>query len=227
MGLDERGDWRREVGALYAKRGLGGQAQAGSRPAVIVVDLSRAFTDPSHIVGSDQADSIEWVRRLVEVARSRVLPVIYTTLAFPVAGGEVLAGAWGEKVPALKALRADDPQATEIDARVAPKPSDIVINKTAPSAFFGTGLVSILTSWRVDTVVVTGCSTSGCIRATAVDAVSYGFRVVVPAEAVADRAPEPHMANLFDIQAKYANVVPATAALEYLSRCSASRAAGA
>jgi maleamate amidohydrolase len=105
----------------------------------------------------------------------------------------------------------------EIDPRIAPADGEIVFNKKVASAFFGTPLVSQLASRGVDTVILTGCSTSGCIRATAVDAVSYGFRVIVPEECVADRADAPHRANLFDIDSKYGDVVGVDEVLEHLA----------
>jgi len=106
----------------------------------------------------------------------------------------------------------------DIVPELAPRPEDVVIIKQYASAFFGTALASMLTAERVDTVIVTGCSTSGCIRATAVDGMQHGFRVIVPRECVGDRAPEPHDANLFDIDRKYGDVVSRAEVLAYLSR---------
>ena len=110
----------------------------------------------------------------------------------------------------------DDPAATEIDPRIAPIDGEIVLMKKYPSAFFHTHLVSLLIADRIDTVILTGCSTSGCVRATAVDAVSYGYRVAVPVETVSDRWQAPHEASLFDIDVKYGDVVPLSEVVDYL-----------
>ena len=122
------------------------------------------------------------------------------------------------KIPALLELQLDDPAATELDLRLAPVEGEIVFTKKYASAFFETGLSSMLVAAGIDTLILTGCSTSGCIRATAVDGVSHGYRVIVPEEAVSDRAEGPHYANLFDINAKYGDVVPLAEVLEYLRR---------
>jgi maleamate amidohydrolase len=112
-----------------------------------------------------------------------------------------------KKVPALRSLVAGEPLA-EIDDRIPPQPDDLVIVKNYPSCFFGTTLASTLAGLGVDTVILTGCSTSGCVRAAAIDAIQYGYRVIVPRECVGDRHQEPHDANLFDINAKYGDVLP-------------------
>jgi nicotinamidase-related amidase len=147
--------------------------------------------------------------------------VFYTTMAFE--GQTRDAVTWGRKMPALAQLRLDDPASIEVDPRISPAPGDLVFNKRAPSAFFGTGLVSLLVPLRVDTLIVTGCATSGCVRATVVDALSYGYRVAVPAECVSDRAVGPHEANVFDINAKYADVMPLDAVTAYLQSLESTR----
>jgi maleamate amidohydrolase len=124
-------------------------------------------------------------------------------------------GAFVRKVPTLRAMTEDNPM-TEIVASLAPKPDDIVLVKQYPSAFFATPLASILASLKIDTLILTGCSTSGCVRATAVDGVSSGFNVIVPRECVGDRHPAPHEANLFDINAKYGDVVSKAEVITYL-----------
>lgn len=178
--------------------------------------MARAFCDPAVRVGADQTSAVEAIARLLLPARAQGVPVFFTTVAYRRDGRD--GGVFVEKIPALRELLVDDPQATEIDARIAPLEDEIVLVKKYPSAFFHTHLISLLVVDRIDTLIVTGCSTSGCIRATAVDAVSYGYRVVVPEEAVADRWQAPHEANLFDIDAKYGDVLPVAEVITYLEK---------
>jgi nicotinamidase-related amidase len=206
--------WASDTRAFYSSRGIGARVGLGVSPAVLVVDMTRSFTDPGHPVGSDQDAAVAAIASLLGVARAREVPVVYTTLAFLDRARD--AGTWGRKMPALEHLRLDDPASVEIDPRIAPASDDLVLNKRGPSAFFGTGLVSLLIPQRIDTLIVTGCATSGCVRATVVDALSYGYRVAVPATCVADRAAGPHDANLFDIDAKYADVLPLGDVTAYL-----------
>jgi nicotinamidase-related amidase len=199
--------------AFYRERGIGDRVGFGATPAIVVVDMSRAFTDPNTRVGAEAGETVEAIAQVLAAARERGdVPVFFTTMAF-----ERDAGTWGKKIPALLDLRTDDPAATEVDPRIAPADGEIVINKQFASAFFDTPLASELAARGVDTVILTGCSTSGCIRATAVDGVSHGFRIIVPEQCVADRADEPHRANLFDIDSKYGDVVGVDEVLEYLA----------
>jgi nicotinamidase-related amidase len=208
-------DWADETRTFYAGRGIGDRVGYGTSPAIVVVDMSRAFTDPSYRVGSDQTETVAAIARVLAAARARAdVPVFFTTMAYE--GGGIDAGTWGRKVPALLDLRVDDAAAMQIDERIAPVEHVLVFNKKFASAFFGTPLAPLLAARGVDTVILMGCSTSGCIRASAVDAVSYGYRLIVPEECVADRAPGPHHANLFDIQAKYGDVVGISEVLDYL-----------
>ncbi len=129
-------------------------------------------------------------------------------------------GVFAKKIPALLELRTDDPAAVEVDDRIAPAEGEIVINKKCASGFFGTNLLSLLVTKGIDTLILTGCSTSGCVRATAIDGASNGFRVIVPQECVSDRAEGPHFANLFDIAAKYGDVIPLAEVIDYLKALS-------
>ena len=199
---------------FYREHGFGTRIGFGERPALLVIDMARAFCDPRFKVGSDQTPAVEAIAMLLVPAREQGIPVCFTTVAYLPGGRD--GGTFVEKVPALRELLMDDQAATEIDQRIAPVDGEIVLIKKYPSAFFHTHLVSLLIADRIDTVIVTGCSTSGCIRATAVDAVSYGYRVAVPAEAVSDRWPAPHEANLFDIDAKYGDVVAVSEVVDYL-----------
>ena len=201
---------------LYEDRGLGGRQGAGTRPALVIVDLNRGFTDPASPLHCDTDAAVEATARLLEAARGSQCPVAFTTIQYDESGRRV-AKAFIDKVPSLLTLGADTPW-PQIDERIAPLASEPVLLKLFASAFFGTPLAPMLAAAHCDTIVITGASTSGCVRATAVDGMQHGYRVVVPRDAVADRAPGPHEANLFDIDAKYGDVVSTEEALEML-RC--------
>jgi maleamate amidohydrolase len=171
----------------------------------VVVDLNYGFTDPESPLFCNADRAVEATARLLEAARSSGAPVAFTTLEYDAAGKKV-AKAFIDKVPTLLTL-APGTRWPRIDHRIAPRPDEPVLMKLFASAFFGTALSAMLAAHDCDTVVVTGASTSGCVRATAVDAVQHGYRVIVPREAVADRAAGPHEASLFDIDAKYGDVV--------------------
>jgi nicotinamidase-related amidase len=211
-GIEAR--WGAETEQLYREKGFGTRIGWGDRPALIVIDMARAFCDPSYKIGCDQTAALEAISQLLAAARAADVPVYYTTIAYLPDGQD--GGMFVRKIPSLLELQLDDPAATEIDARIAPAEGDVIVEKKYASAFFGTSLLAMLVSRGVDTLVLTGCSTSGCVRATAIDAVSHGYRVIVPEEAVSDRAPGPHYANLFDIDAKYGDVVSLADALEHL-----------
>jgi maleamate amidohydrolase len=185
--------------------GFHGRAGFGDRPALLVVDLTVGFTDPQSPLACELDGVVEAVGRLLLEARGSGLPVVYTTVAYD-EGGKRTAAAFIDKVPALLTLAAGSPW-VEIDPRIAPQPGEPVLTKLFASAFFGTPLSSLLAAAGCDGVIITGASTSGCVRATAVDALQHGYRPVVPREAVGDRDPKAHEANLHDLDAKYADVV--------------------
>jgi maleamate amidohydrolase len=198
---------------IYERARLGQSVTLGTRPAVLVVDFSRGFTDPESTLGSDLTREVEATDRVLTVAREREIPVIFTTIGFEPNLKD--ASLWLEKLPALEELIVGS-KWVEIDPRLERREDETVVLKKGPSAFFGTNLPSILVSQGVDTVVLCGATTSGCIRATAIDLLQYGYPTLVPRECVGDRAEEPHGANLVDIQAKYADVVSVEEALSYL-----------
>ena len=200
--------------ADYDAADFGASVGLGERPALVVIDLINAFTDPETRLGSDVSDVLEQTARLLAAFRDRDLPRYFTTVAFEESYGD--AGRFIEKVPALRELRLGT-EAVEVDNRIAPEGDERVVLKKYASAFFGTDLQTELTTQRVDTLVLAGVTTSGCIRATAVDSLQYGYRTIVPADAVGDRADGPHRANLFDIDAKYGDVVTTDAVLDHLS----------
>ena len=195
--------------------GFHGRAGFGRKPALIVIDMSVGFTDPDSPLHCDLEEVVEALERLLGATRAARLPVVYTTVAYDEAAKE-RAAVFIEKVPALLTLEAGSPW-VEIDPRLAPQPGEPVLTKLFASAFYGTTLASLLAAQQVDGVIVTGASTSGCVRATAVDALQQGYRVVVPREAVGDRNPAAHEANLYDIDAKYGDVLSVPDVLAFLA----------
>jgi nicotinamidase-related amidase len=185
--------------------GFHGRAGFGRRPALVVVDVNRGFTDPASPLVCDLDDVVEAIGRLLDGFRAAGLPVAFTTVAYDAAAKQA-AAVFIDKVPALLSLEAGS-RWTEIDPRIAPRDDEPVLTKLWASAFHGTPFASFLTATGCDTLVVTGASTSGCVRATAVDALQHGYRVLVPRDAVGDRNPAAHEANLYDIDTKYGDVV--------------------
>lgn len=205
--------WEQRTRADYRTRGIGERVGFGACPALLIIDMQVGFTDPASPLGMDQSDTIEAIQELQRATRGARQPVIYTVSSFRRDLAD--AGLWTRKAPALANLTEDGPL-VEIDPRLRPGGNDYIIHKKRSSAFLMTNLLAVLQAHKVDTVLVTGCTTSACVRASAVDGASYGFHVIVPEEAVADRADGPHRANLFDIDTKYGDVVPLQSALEYL-----------
>lgn len=191
----------------------------GGRPAVLVVDFQRGFTDPGRPLGGSPhvEAAVEATARLLRVARAAGVPVLQTY----VARAEAEALRW--KISAVVSALRPGTAAAELDPRTH-APSDVVVRKIAPSIFFGTPAAAILTRWGADTVIVTGCNTSGCVRASVVDAFSHGFRVIVPRECCGDVEAGPHEANLRDVGRRYADVIGVEEAMEALA--AASRRAG-
>jgi len=209
-----------ETDQTYARAGFGGTVPRGKRPAIVVVDLTNGFTDPAYPTGADLSDAVAATSRLIDAGRAAEVPVVFTTISYTDAeidGGGV---AWLRKAPGMRVLGTGT-AAAEVDARLPITRADHVIEKKGASAFFGTGLAALLTGLRVDTVLICGATTSGCVRASVVDAVQSGFDVLVPADCVGDRADGPHRANLFDIQAKYGDVIELPDAIGYLSSLAA------
>jgi maleamate amidohydrolase len=195
----------------YERARLGGRIGLRKNPAVLVVDFCRGFTDPRCALGSDLGAEVEATRRLLDAARSRGLPVIFTTIGYAADLSD--AGIWPLKMPALAELTLGSTW-VELDPRLGRREGEPVVLKKAASAFFGTNLTSLLAAHGVDSVILCGATTSGCVRATAVDLVQYGYPTVVPRECVGDRAEAPHETNLFDIESKYGDVVSLDDVLE-------------
>lgn len=193
-------------GLTHEDLGIGGRAGLGERPAVIVVDMSLAFTAEDGPLRCDLGDTTAAISELLETARANDVPVVFTTVAY----GErerVSARAMLKKMPAALEIEPGS-RWVDIDPALGPREGEPVITKVFPSAFFGTTLLSWLHGAGRDSVIVTGASTSGCVRATTVDAVSNGFNVVIPREAVGDRFADAHEQSLADMDLKYADVLP-------------------
>lgn len=189
---------------LYRSRGLGSRVGFGVRPAVVVVDYIVGFTDPKSPLAGNFAAELRATRSVLNAMRRCRLPVFFTTTAYDKAMTE--AGVFVRKVPSLAVLQRGS-RWVEIDPSLKRRRSEVVIEKQYASAFFGTPLASTLHAMGVDTLIVVGCTTSGCVRATVVDGLQHGLRVIVPRECVGDRAAGPHDANLIDIDGKYGDVM--------------------
>jgi maleamate amidohydrolase len=204
------------VAADYQKAGFGQSLPPGNRPAVIVIDLCNAYLLPdAPLYCGPHADDVRAsAARLVAAARRLGHPVVFTRVEFEPGGAD--GGLFFKKVGALTCFIRGNPLG-DFPADPAPIPGEVVVTKQYASAFFATSLASTLNALRVDTVVIAGVSTSGCVRASALDALQLGFVPIVVRDAVGDRQPGPHEANLFDLQAKYAEVVSEQTAMDYLT----------
>lgn len=196
----------------YRRGGLLGSLTPGSSPAVVVVDLQYGFTEPAYGPGCDLDSVVAATHELVAVARSAGVPVVFTTIAFPV-GNDGIGGTWLQKMPAMHELR-EGSRSVEIDGRLGRMAAERVVTKQTASAFAYTGLAEHLRQIGVDSVLVAGATTSGCVRATVVDACAADFPAFVVRECVGDREVAPHNAALLDIDAKYGDVIGVQEALE-------------
>jgi nicotinamidase-related amidase len=221
---------------VFAAAGYGKRQGFGLRPAIIVVDVNYNFVGdvPEPILesikkyrnscGEEGWEGVGQIRRLLDAARAASVPIFYSTA--PTRQTALTAGRWhGKNSRGVEDFQSPAQDGNEIVREIAPQDGDIVILKDKPSVFFGTPLMSYLHELQVDTLLVAGTTTSGCVRATVVDAFSYNFKVVVVEECVFDRGQTSHKVNLFDMQAKYADVVPLEAALDYLDELFRERAA--
>ncbi|TVR36222.1 MAG: isochorismatase family protein [Nitriliruptor sp.] len=200
----------------YAEAGFAARLGAGAHPALLVVDLVRAYLEPESPFYVDGEAARASTQRLVDAARDTGHPVIFTTVRYAQDG--VDGGLFVRKVPTLLLYADPDDPLADFPATPRPRGDELVIVKQYASAFFGTTLASTLQAHDIDTLVLAGYSTSGCIRASATDAIQHGFRPLVVREAVADRDPGVHETNLFDLDAKYADVIAESEALDLLAR---------
>jgi len=205
-----------ETDRTYERAGFGAPVRRGSRPAIVVVDLTRGFTEEGFPSGADLTEVVGATGELIAAARGAGVPVVFTAIAYTPAEATGTAVTWLDKAQGMRSL-VEGSEEVALDPRLPRTPEDHLIVKKGASAFFGTSLAALLTGAGCDTVLVCGATTSGCVRATAVDAVQSGFSVLVPRECVGDRAAGPHEANLFDIQAKYGDVISLKDAVSYLT----------
>lgn len=191
---------------VYAKQQFGQKTGFGKRPALLVIDFVNGFHDPDILGGGNIPQAVVATGPLLDFFRSAELPVIFTRIVYAEDGSD--ASLWCEKVPRLRGLT-ETAHASQVVDALAPRAGEVVIRKTQASAFFGTHLGAVLTARGVDTLVVTGCTTSGCVRASVIDAMSMNYRTVVATDCVGDRALGPHDANIFDMGQKYSDLMTA------------------
>lgn len=196
----------------FLERGFGLNIGFGEKPAVVVVDMMKSFTDSTSPLGMKMDKEIEVINQILDAAHEKKIPVFFSITYYK---NMAEAGIWYLKQKGLEVL-IEGTAAVEINDRIHKIPSDIKIKKHFASVFSGTDFTSQLNSRRVDTLIIVGCSTSGCVRATTVDAVSYGYRPIVVYDAVADRLLPAHTQSLFDLQMKYADCVCSVSVVEYL-----------
>ena len=188
---------------VYAKQGFGASSGFGAAPALLIVDFVNGFNDPELFGGGNIPQAIANTKRLLAFARERRMPICFTRVVYADDGSD--AGVFCMKAPKLRLLTQAS-HASQVVDDLAPVEGEYVLRKTQPSAFFGTDLAPWLISSRDDTRIVTGATTSGCVRASVIDSMSYNFRTIVVSDGVGDRALEPHEANLFDMRQKYADL---------------------
>ena len=202
-----------EVG-IYERQGFGNQSGFGKQPALLIVDFVNAFANPDEFGGGNIGEAIAKTTALLTKSRSAEIPIAFTRVIYAEDGSD--AGVFCLKAPGLLKLTEVSHGGQVVDD-LAPEIGEYIVRKTQPSAFFGTSLASWLHARLVDTLLVTGCTTSGCIRASVVDAMSYNFRTVVVTDCVGDRAITPHDANLFDMEQKYADLMTSEEVMAKLS----------
>jgi maleamate amidohydrolase len=212
-----------EMAAFFASKGFGQRMGFGERPGLVVIDFMNAFTDSSMPLGANLDAEIEATRTVLAAARAAGTPTFYTVVYYEEQDIKD-AGVWALKQTGIRSLIAGTP-AVELDARLERRPDEAIILKKYASAFFGTDLIARLNSRRIDTLLITGCTTSGCVRATAVDALQLGIRPVVIREAVGDRAEAAHRQSMFDMQQKYADIVDVDEVVSYVQSTAAPREA--
>tara|TARA_R110002110_G_scaffold392064_2_gene605504 strand:+ start:13808 stop:14485 length:678 start_codon:yes stop_codon:yes gene_type:complete len=190
--------------AVYEKQGFGNRIGFGKKPALLIIDFINGFNDPDAFGGGNIQEAIDNTAELLAVARHMDMPVVFTSHVYAEDGSED--GVFNLKSPGLAKLKRGSHETKVVD-ELEPRPGERILEKHYPSGFSNTDLTGWLAQRGVDTAIITGCTTSGCVRATAVDAMSNGFRPIVPRECSGDRAKGPHEANLFDIDQKYGDVM--------------------
>jgi maleamate amidohydrolase len=204
----------------YSKAGYHAAQTRGSRPALVLVDFAHAYFDPEAPLygGEGCVAARDHAIKLADAARRTGIPVIFTEVKYQPGGGD--GGAFYAKVPALSCFDAGTDTQKLVDG-LDVGPDDLMITKQYPSAFFGTSLAATLQFMKIDTLIIGGLTTSGCVRATCIDSISSGFVTLIAEEACGDRAAGPHEANLFDMSAKYADLISTDDAIAYMNTCAA------
>lgn len=205
-------DYLDEIVEYYKDNGMSAKMGAGERPAIVVIDFQKSLTNSELPAGSNMDAEIDQTLKLLKVAREYQIPVFYTIVAYENVeeGGHLV-----KKIPALKAWKVGT-ELVELDDRIQKMEGEHIITKKFGSSFAGTNLLSLLNYHKCDTVILTGCSTSGCVRATAYDAIQNGFHCLIPRECVADRSRLAHEVNLMDMDARLADVMSISEVIEYV-----------
>lgn len=215
-------DWKDKTLESYKSKGFASRSGYGKRPGLLIVDFINGFTDPASPLGGNFDSQLKATNALLDAFRAQALPIAYTVVEYDHDFRD--AGVFIEKVPSLAVLKKGS-HMVEVDDRIKPQPGEYIVSKRYASSFFGTNLDTWFRNNGVDTCVIVGCTTSGCVRASAVDSLQYGYRTVVVRDGCGDRAEGPHEANLFDIDAKYGDVISLDECLAYVSGLSAATAA--
>lgn len=203
-----------EDNEIYRRQNFGNRIGFGRKSALLIIDFTVGFNDAALFGGGNIDAAVKRTVGLLEFFRRRSLPVAFTRVVYARDGSD--AGVFGRKVPSLLMLTEDHP-AGQIVPELRPRENELMVRKTQASAFFGTGLAPWLVHQGADTLVVAGCTTSGCVRASVVDAIAHNFRPIVAEDCVGDRALGPHQANLFDMAQKYADVMQRDEILDALA----------
>ncbi len=193
---------------VYQRQGFGNALGLGGRMGLLIIDFVNGFADPEVFGGGNIPAAISATVPVLAWARKRQLPIAHTRIVYADDGSD--ANVFSMKIPGMQTL-VERGNTSQIVPELTPQTGEVVIRKTVPSGFFGTNLAPWLTQRGVETLLVAGCTTSGCVRASVVDAMSHGFKPIVLEDCVGDRAEAPHQANLFDMQQKCADVIPASA----------------
>ena len=193
---------------VYQRQGFGNALGLGGRMGLLIIDFVNGFADPEVFGGGNIPAAISATVPVLAWARKRQLPIAHTRIVYADDGSD--ANVFSMKIPGMQTL-VERGNTSQIVPELTPRTGEVVIRKTVPSGFFGTNLAPWLTQRGVETLLVAGCTTSGCVRASVVDAMSHGFKPIVLEDCVGDRAEAPHQANLFDMQQKCADVIPASA----------------
>lgn len=203
-----------ELVEQYDEAGFGGRVGFGEKPAVLVIDFAKAWLDPASPLGSDLSKPLAETVRVLGEARAKDVPVFFTTMAFEPDMSDC--GANVARKKRHTSIQVKGSEWVELDPQLERRPNEVLINKPRASSFYSTNLLSLLVSHNVDTLIITGCSTSGCVRATAQTSHDHNFRTIIPEQAVGDRSASAHAASLFDMNARMADVVDVEEVLAYL-----------